>query len=310
MWQIQHLPDSLPEKLENTGDSYIYSEDEQPFVNEMSVAVTIQRTEMDVFKVLSTAGGTEVECFITAVFGDYSDVMDNAITSQGDYILKGPTTVDPPEGEEHGPVKNYTGDWPSPEELSEWYSRDVDKDNPCDQDFIDLEGSDTTIGPLYVNSDFSIYNSSNTEATLTLIGTLYITGDTLIGKTGKDFTLNLNGNTIFVESDTAGSQYALEIGGKCIIDGSGCIIAVGDILFKPGLNSTSFDYVFVMSVIGKTYMQPNGDFYGTLAGSSEVEIQNGDFHWTDPSGVEGGLNVPGGGGGGGAEWKTAAWQIS
>jgi len=118
----------------------------------------------------------------------------------------------------------------------------------------------------------------------------------LIGQIDQDFTLDLNGNTIFVESATIfdeDSKYALKIGGKCTIIGSGCIIAVGDIEFKPNLNCSLNDYVLVMSIEGKTYMQPNGDFYGTLAGSSEVYIQNGDACWTNPYNVDGGLNFPG-----------------
>ncbi|MCK4305197.1 MAG: pilus assembly protein PilZ [Candidatus Eisenbacteria sp.] len=310
-WKIQNLPSSLPGQLENPGDSYIYPGDEQPFVNEISVGVTIQRTETNVFRVLSTAVGTEVESFITTVYGDYSDIMDSVITSQGDYTLQPPTTVDPPEGEEHGPVRNYGGDWPTPEELSDWYSRDVKDEVPYSSGTLDVKDyASAGIGPLYRNGTLSIKNTGSAGLTLQLNGTLYITGDTLIGKTGKDFTLDLNGNTIFVESATVDSHDALVIGGKCTITGSGCIIAVGDIDFRPGLNCTSSDYVFVMSVIGKTYMQPNGDFYGTLAGSSEVYIQNGDAHWTDPSLVEGGLNLPGGGGGGNVEWKLGGWDIS
>ena len=37
-------------------------------------------------------------------------------------------------------------------------------------------------------------------------------------------------------------------------------------------------------------MQPNGEFYGTLAGLADVHIQNGDANWVDPSGA--GLNFP------------------
>jgi hypothetical protein len=295
-WKIQRLPHSLPGQLESPGDSYTYPEDKQPFVNGMSVNVTIERVANQVFRVLSTAEDTTVDCLITSVYGDYSEIMDSVITSQGNYTLQGPTTVDPPEGAEHGPVQNYTGSWPTPDELTKWYLRDVEDEVPYDSGTLDVKDyASAGIGPLYRDGTLTIKNTGAKDLTLELNGTVYITGDTEIGQTNKDFTIDLNGNTIFVESATVGGGYALTIGGKCTITGSGCIIAVGDIQFKPNLDSSPDEYVFVMSVVGKTYMQPNGDFYGTLAGSSEVYIQNGDAHWTDPAGVAGGLNLPGGG---------------
>lgn len=151
---------------------------------------------------------------------------------------------------------------------------------------------------------------------------MYITGDTSIGTTnvGKDFTLDLNGQTIFVESASGaapeddpcspGSGYALKIGSGCTLTGSGCIIAVGNIEFKPNLSCSEDDYILVLSVSGKTYMQPNGDFYGTLAGNAEVYIQNGDATWTDYSTVEGGLNFPTLPGTQQVFYSIASWEVS
>ena len=57
-------------------------------------------------------------------------------------------------------------------------------------------------------------------------------------------------------------------------------------------------------------IEPSGDFYGTLAGSSEVYIQNGDAHWRDPSNVEGGLNFPCGDGDIGlSDLSIVSWEI-
>ena len=44
------------------------------------------------------------------------------------------------------------------------------------------------------------------------------------------------------------------------------------------------DPIFVMSVEGTTRVQPNGDFYGSIAGSVEIELQPGTS-----------INYPGGG---------------
>jgi len=120
---------------------------------------------------------------------------------------------------------------------------------------------------------FTIKNSSNTPATLTLTGTIYITGDTLI-KPNKEMTLDLNGHTIFVASDTTG-QPALWIGGQCNIEGPGCIVAIGDIYFEPNIAAGMTDPIFIMSVSGETLLQPGGDFYGSVAGNVEVQLQPG-----------------------------------
>jgi hypothetical protein len=293
----------IPELQKNGGSTGPYSNWTRSSyeINGRDVSVTIENVTSQTYKVTSTAtgddgGSTTVASIITSVYGDYSGIMQNVITSQGDYTLQGPTTVEPPEGEEHGPVAYYAGEWPTPEELSAWYWRDVKDEVPYNSGTLDVKNyASTGIGPLYRDGTLTIVNTGTAGLTLQLNGTVYITGNTLIGLTDHDFTLNLNGNTIFVESATADGQYALKIGGKCTLTGSGCIIAVGDIEFRPNLDSGPSDYILVMSVLGKTYMQPNGDFYGTLAGSSEVYIQNGEAHWTDPSTVEGGVNFPCGG---------------
>jgi len=155
---------------------------------------------------------------------------------------------------------------------------------------------------LYRDGTLAIKNTGTAGLTVQLTGTVYITGDTLIGATDQAFTLDLNGQTIFVESATGAApeddpcnpenDYALKIGGKCTLTGSGCIIVVGSIEFKPNLDGNPNDYIFVLSVRGKTYMQPNGDFYGTLAGSSEVYVQNGQAHWWDSPYIEEGLEFP------------------
>ena len=318
IWKINNLPDSLPGELEIMGDYYQYTEDEEPFVNGMDVGVSIEFIDVDAngrrYRVLSTADETTIDAVIAAIWLDYSGITDNVITSPNGYTLQGPTTVEPGEGEEHGPDGDYGGSWPTAEDLAAWYGMFVDEDNPYPYDEIDLNGSDLSLGPEYIDSEFYVYNSSNTDATLTLDGTLYITGNTEFGG-AKDWTLNMNGQTIFVESDVTGggtSGTAFWLGGKVTLTGSGCIIAVGDINFEPQMDCSPDDYILVLSVEGQTWMHPSGDFYGTLAGNSEVFIQNGDAYWTDPDTDGDGVpdvNFPGGSGGGGMVWGIHTWEI-
>jgi len=285
-------------------------------VNDRNVTVYIEYDlSVSMYKITSVAatidGGntaaidsaTRVQAYAAAdtEYVDYSGILDNVITSPCDYTLGGPTQVDPPEEEDHGPEANYDGDWPTAEILSAIYLEDVEE-YPYAFSTLDVKDYTGGIGPLYRTGTLDIENTGTADLTVQLSGTVYVTDDTLIGMTGKAFTLDLNGHTIFVESDSGAApeddpcnptnEYALKIGTKCTLTGSGCIIAVGSIEFKPNLAFTEGDFVFVLSISGKTYMQPSGDFYGSLAGSAEVYIQNAEAHWFVSPFIEGGLNFP------------------
>jgi hypothetical protein len=308
VWKIQHQ-EQVPEvKYLYCGggnNSYSYNVTD---VNGKSVAVTITYlsdvTHAYSIESLATGNGsgTKIEAYITGtdMYNDYSGILNNVITSRCDYELGGPAEVDPPEGEEHGPEADYPGDWPTASLFADVYWPDA-KDYPYGFDTLNVKDYAAGLGPLCRNGTLLIKNTGTAGMTVTLNGTVYVTGFTQLGMTDKNFTLDLNGNTIFVEDATGAApeddpcnpvenQYALKIGGKCTLAGSGCVIAVGNIEFKPNLNCSPDDYLLVLSIGGKTYMQPNGDFYGTLAGNSEVYIQNGDACWVDSSGTE--LNFP------------------
>jgi hypothetical protein len=174
----------------------------------------------------------------------------------------------------------------------DFYSEDVEDGTHYDSDtVIDIAGIDTELGHLYVEGELTIENSSNTPSTLTLTGTVYVTGDTLIGTTGKDFTLDLNDCTIFVASNSSDPKKALWIGGKCTVVGSGVIIAIGDMYFEPNTQAGVTDPIFVMSVLGTTQVQPGGDFFGAIAGSVEIELQPGtSINYPDAEGWSENLN--------------------
>jgi Tfp pilus assembly protein PilX len=264
-------------------------------VNGKNVVVTITWTHNTTntvnYRVESIAtgdgSGTKIDAYVTGVskWGDYAGLLNQIVTSQNETDIAKKVTLNYTAG--HGPVENYTGAWPKPQELESFYWQDVKNVTAYPSDTIDINGVNTTIGPLYRNGGLTIINSDNNHATtLELTGTLYITGNTLIGTTKHEFTLDLNGNTIFVASNSTGTgQQALSIGTEVDIKGPGCIVAVGDINFAPKSQVTT-DPVFVLSVVGTTTMQPSGNFYGALAGSVDVEIQQG----TNPT-----INYPTGG---------------
>jgi hypothetical protein len=250
-------------------------------VNGKSVDVTVTYMAGPTYKVESTATSsgskTKVTAYVigTSVSGDFSGITNNVITSLGEIKYFGQVNVDPETGN-HSPQANYGGAWPTPGELCDWYGEDV-KDAPhyYSDTTIDLNGVNKNLGPLYVDGELTIKNSGG-PATLTLTGVIYVTGDTFIGLTNGAFTLALNGTTIFVASDTVGSQKALQIGGKCSMDGSGALIAVGDTYFAPdGSIGSEEGPVLTLSVLGSTLLQPSGNFYGTVAGNVTVDVKSG-----------------------------------
>jgi Tfp pilus assembly protein PilX len=212
VWKIQNEEVAL---CPNQSTNYTIDD-----INGRSVAVTItyvtnatgNKTITLTYHIESIATGdsgeTKIEAYVdaTLVTANYSGIMDNVVTSPCDYDLQGPTEVDPPEGDEHGPYANYTGDWPTAEMFSGMYWDDVKDEVPYPYETLDIKDYTTSgIGPLYRNGTLTNKGIINTGAdglTVTLNGTVYVTGDTDIGQTDQDFTLDLNGQTIFIESAT------------------------------------------------------------------------------------------------------------
>jgi len=267
---------------------YSYSLVEE--VNDRDVDVTIQDKGGGFYKIISTAtsdtgGNATVECYVLNIAG--FNLFDNAITSNGTIDIKGNvngSVVAADCGDD--PNCNETQiNWPSEEQLSAYYWDDVkDLEPPFPYNHpMDIAGTNTTIEALYRDGPWTIYNIGN-SATLTLNGTVYVTGDLKIGTEKQDFTLNLNNQTIYCESTT--EKWAIEVGGKCTIIGSGCIIAVGGIYFAPkGDVGSEGDFVFIMSVEDWVWLQPVGNFYGAVAGNTNVNLwPNTNLTWTASGG--------------------------
>jgi hypothetical protein len=263
------------------------------------------------YKITSTAtsnsgSNTTIECYYGTL--DYSSLLDNAISSNGTVDIKNKVDV---TGNVSTPNCTYAGypscgcpncsysidcvnctnccsqeplSWPTAEELSRYYYDKVKNLNltPHEGDMdinIATLLTPPEIGPLYVDGKLTIYNDEAGKSAK-LNGIVYVTGDTTIeGSGNKNWTLNLNNQTIFVESDSIGSGHeALKVGGSQVaLAGSGCIIVVGDIDFHPSIASGSEnDFIFIMSVENTVTLLPSGNFYGSVAGELEVGIHSGE----------------------------------
>jgi hypothetical protein len=276
------------------------------------------------YKIVSTAtsnsgGNTTVECYYGTL--DYSGLLDSAITSNGSIILPSGMNNVNVNGSINTPycsVKDNCANctdcpnctcccsykpvsWPTAETLSAYYWDQV-KDSLYSDGDIDVSDPSIALGawytePPYTNYVFDIDNSyPKTVVNATLNGTVYVRDypstqyDLSIGTTQQDFALNLSNKTIFCEG-------GIEVGGKCTITGSGCIIAVGDILFQPkSISGSNTTFVFILSINGTATAKPSGTFYGAIAGKNTVMEYGGEhpsITWTGLNNT-GVLNFPAG----------------
>jgi archaellum component FlaF (FlaF/FlaG flagellin family) len=235
---------------------------------------------------------TVIKCEVSATTYDF---FDNAITSRGNVTLQPGGIV---EGvvqyngtlDEKGTIIGdkitdniYDWQWPTAQELHNRYYSEAGS-YPYASNTIDVK-TKPDIGPLYRAGSLEI-KSSQKEPVIeaTLGGTVYVTGDLIIGQVAQDFILNLNNQTIYVEGTVRMSD-------KCTITGTGCIIAVGDVFFLPKLLVSPPNFIFIMSINGTVTFQPMGNFYGSVAGNVEVDLlPNNQLVWVSPPAE--GLNFP------------------
>ena len=251
---------------------------------EVTVAYLGNWTDAITHSIQSTAAGdgsgTRIDAYVFAKnrYGDYAGLLEQILTSPGEIDVANKVILEYPEGAD--PYPYYPDDWPQLWELEEFYGEQVANGTHYYTDtVIDILGVNTQLGPLYVDGTLEIKNSSSTPAAVNLTGPIYVTGDTAIGTTGKDITLNLGGDTLFVSSNTTGNQKALIIGGQCTASGPGVIVVMGDIEFKPKSQvgeEQGGGPIFIVSVSGTTTVQPSGHVYGSIAGGIEVYVQQGE----------------------------------
>jgi hypothetical protein len=281
-------------------------------INNKYVDVTWGEYISQTFKITSTAtsqidgNSTTIESYISLSTLDFLWLLDNAITSAV-YVEISPNTAVSGTVEYGGELNNkgtitgtvegsVGGPWPGVEDTSSFYFAQIEDlgldSTPFPDDVIDVgsgtEADPYPVGPLYYIGDdlhpLQIKSTVN-NAVAMLNGIMYVESDLEVGERDQDFTLDLNGQTIYVEGD-------IRFGTKCTIAGSGCIFAEGDVVFLPKAQLSVDEFVFVMSIEGTTQLQPQGDYYGSVAGNVEVDLQPGSLLlWKEPPA---GLNFPDG----------------
>lgn len=288
------LPTLLPVELPDSGFT----------VNGKQVYVTISKYQDPLkpltYNIVSEAGvggsvKTTVESYVhmtnTAV-----DFLNNAITSPGNVTLKPGSEVNG-DVQYNGFINNQgtiNGDtntnpipnWPTDDEMSARYLAQVPVGSPYPSGSIDINVT-PTLGPIYRDGNL-IIDTTQAGTTLTITDTIYVNGNLTFDQSGskKAYTVNLNGKTIYVNGAVGVAS------GNIAFTGTGCIIAKGNINFQP--NSSSSDFIFLMSIEGRITLKPGGNFVGAVAGAAEVYLSPGcTLNWEEPPPS---LNLP--------DWST------
>jgi len=237
-------------KLGNDVDPFpggISSYDLAETLNGMTVTVEKVALVGDLYTLKATArldGEDKAVITAQAVAGsDYSWFFDSAITSKTTVVIKPGTEVtgDVTYGtslDNKGVIigeeiydPDLADNWPTAEYLSSYYLAQVTTAPDI------AAGTTISVNGYTAISPRSIWNGGPAHAlgnlTITgsgwarLDGILYVVGNLLVQ---PGCTIDLNDQTIFVEG-------TIEFKPGSFLVGSGCIIAVGDIIFKPNLSA-------------------------------------------------------------------------
>jgi hypothetical protein len=285
--------------------------EEEFTLNDRTVQVTLEVAAEEegnviAYKITSTAtsdtgSSTTVESYLNLY--PFAGLLDNAITSQGNVTIRPGSVVngDVQYGgtlDNKGTIDGDTIDnldnisWPPADVFVEFYKdcledEGVDPDDPLQYfpySTIDLKTWGDTLGPLYRVGNLTIKNTDSQPHTVTLAGTIYVTGNLVVQQT---CTIVLEQHNIFAEG-------TITLNPGSVIEGSGCIVAVGNVDFQPNLPTGADDFIFLMSIAGTVKLQPGDNFYGSVAGNVDVYLQPSvSLNWWDGGG---GLDFPGGGG--------------
>ncbi|MFC1972115.1 hypothetical protein ACFLVE_01750 [Chloroflexota bacterium] len=306
---IRHLVEKTGEIPEVGSDPWKYN---IAPVDGKAVDVTVYHEEARVFHIISGASGggrTEVDTYIVSM-SSFMYVFDKAIISNGDLDI-GPNANIDGDVEYVADVKptdedklnaQITGDivrdedgldwWPTTdeiEELSDWY-RDETLNSPGvlevtgDYEITLSVASPVSIGPLYVDGDLNIKGEGSAQ----IDGLIFAEGSINISPTPA-CTVNLNGQTIFAAcwADFSEDPFEpcddgfLKILPATTVDGSGCIIAIGNITYQPAYSSD--EYLLLWSLGCTVFLLPNDDFVGSVVGALEVDCQpNTDITYVPP----------------------------
>jgi len=292
---------SIPKNLGSTYHFVLPNINNQGVSFDMSLQDKVKR----IYQIVGHSPGTDITTLIQPSDW-YGDLLDNAITTQGDVKLNTGTNIVGPITSGTPPSGNGNYD------PSKWKDFDL---NPVDHPAVlalsnfyktqaitgvgypawqvgPTYGStySGTITPSIINGGTcnSVLNIKGTQ-TINLTGTLFVNGNINFGP--NNMTLYLNGNTVYSTGNVD-----IKSGGGLKTFGFGCIIAEGDINYYTNGSSDPTGFLFLLSVNGQVNILNSDSITGSVAsfgtGQNIIEFKNGsDLIYT--SRPEDKLNFPG-----------------
>lgn len=270
-------------------ETNLWERDDFPIlVNDKTVeSITIEPEDF-YFKITATAATDDKNK--TTVIAILGGLLNNAITSNGgvdispgstvtgNIVLSEDGTLKPEDYQPSGGYGVYhtSINWPDADTISNECWGQVDEGESLGEE-INI-GDRVSVGPAYREGDLQITNTGATGATLTLNGTVYVSGNLTFNQPGtaSAYIINLKGNTIYADG-----KIKFPSAGNCRLVGPGCIIARETVDFYPDIQGEEF--IFVMSTEQDVQFKPNGDFYGSIAGNVEVDLKPGfTLTWENP----------------------------
>ncbi|MBM3143275.1 MAG: hypothetical protein FJ005_09605 [Chloroflexi bacterium] len=258
-------------------------------VNGGTVNVTLSKVNEKLYKIVSIAtlpgGSTTVEALVN--LGGNPWFFDNAITSANNVIIKPKcvirgkvvytNSIDNKGDVIPAPIKDPTvpDRWPNADVVNTFFYNQVRHvQQTSGTRTINIsstsckEATPCEIPVVNHNGDLTITGGGWARLT----GTVYVTGTLTI----DSVNLNLNKKTLFAKN-------AIYVTKNSYIYGAGCVVAWGNVDFKPGsVAATSNDYVFILSVNGTVYAAPNATWNGSVAGYNVEYWPGGTLQWTTP----------------------------
>jgi hypothetical protein len=291
-WKIKYIVPGVPRRSSDPAFQYNVSGG----INGKTVSIVITCLDSSSYRVhaVATSPATGHQSTIDSILNvgggglDFSHFTDKALTSPGtittktsDYINGNIWTGTSYDGNAHlsgnCTVAQVTG-WPATNDLETYFNFQVNTSNPYTGSTINVAVSGQS-GPLYA------YTASNPTRTYTITGAgplqgpLYIKGSLYFDAAAN---ISLAGHTIFVTGTVTNHP-------SSTVNGPGAIIAEGNVSFSPHVSGA---YLFIMSVIGQVNFQPQGNFYGSVAGDTNINLQpNCTINWINPGVAD--LDMPG-----------------
>jgi hypothetical protein len=258
-------------------------------INGGTVNVTLSQVSAKLYNIVSIAtlpgGSTTVEALVS--LGGNPWFFDNAITSANNVTIKPncvirgkvvyTNSIDNKGDVIPAPIKDqYVPDrWPNADVVNTFFYNEVSSvGQTSGTRTINIsstsckEATPCEIPVVNHNGDLTITGDGWAKLT----GTVYVTGTLTI----DSVNLNLNKKTLFAKNN-------IYVTKNSYIYGAGCVVAWGNVEFKPGsVAATSSDYVFILSVNGTVFAAPQAQWNGSVAGYNVEYWPGGTLQWTTP----------------------------